>query len=55
MDHSSKSFKKKPISIPIPRGKENRNSVWKSGLKTAKRPPLDRTKTGKDWTSGPVF
>jgi hypothetical protein len=26
-------------------------SVWKSGLKTGKRPEKDWTKTGKDWTS----
>jgi hypothetical protein len=30
-------------------------SAWKSGLKTTKRPRLDRTKTGKDRTSSPVF
>ena len=30
-------------------------SVCKSGLKTAKRPQPDRTKTGKDRTSSPVF
>jgi hypothetical protein len=30
-------------------------SVWESGLKTAKRLQPDRTKTGKDRTSSPVF
>ena len=28
-------------------------SAWKSGLRTAKRPQKDRTKTWKDWTSSP--
>ena len=30
-------------------------SVWKSSLKTRKRPQLDRTGPEKDRTSGPVF
>ena len=28
-------------------------SIWKSSPKTGKRPRLDQTKTGKDWTSSP--
>jgi hypothetical protein len=31
------------------------DSAWKSSLKTGKKPRLDRTKTGKDRTSSPVF